>query len=385
VVTETLYALAQANNRILPTEVHILTTEEGAERARLTLFSEHPGWFRRLCQDYELERIHFDTRCIHILTDQHGQPLSDIRTLEDNQQAADAITEQVRTFTADPESSLHVSIAGGRKTMGFYAGYALSLYGRSQDQLSHVLVSPPYESHPDFFYPTPYSRVIYTPGPDSRPLDTRQAKVTLAEIPFVSLRHGIPEALLAGRTSFLATVEAARIALGPTRLVLDVRNSLVQAAGSIFRLPPAQFAMLVAFAHRLRADLPPMRAPLKEAQDAEWTADYLQSLRAAYGLLHLPDSVAQALERGVDESYFSQHLSRLRRRLRDELGPAATPYLIDGGNARPRRYRLALTPQTIHFAALSMGEENAGKLAEPLLLNGANDNAGISKLNREEN
>jgi CRISPR-associated protein (TIGR02584 family) len=33
-----------------------------------------------------------------------------------------------------------MSIAGGRKTMGFYAGYALSLYGRAQDRMSHVLV-----------------------------------------------------------------------------------------------------------------------------------------------------------------------------------------------------------------------------------------------------
>ena len=30
--------------------------------------------------------------------------------------------------------------------MGFYLGYALSLYGRTQDRLSHVLVSSPYES-----------------------------------------------------------------------------------------------------------------------------------------------------------------------------------------------------------------------------------------------
>ena len=58
------------------------------------------------------------------------------------------ITNLIRAFTADPESALHVSIAGGRKTMGFFLGYALSLYGRAQDKLSHVLVSPPFESSP---------------------------------------------------------------------------------------------------------------------------------------------------------------------------------------------------------------------------------------------
>lgn len=364
VVTETVYALAQAGEHALPTEVHVLTTEEGAERACLTLLSDDPGWFHRLRRDYGLDAIDFGAHSIHKLTDQHDQPLSDIRTPEDNHHAADAITEYVRMFTADSESCLHVSIAGGRKTMGFYAGYALSLYGRPQDRLSHMLVSPHYESHPDFYYPTPYSRVIYTPGPDSRPLDTRQAEVTLAEIPFVSLRHGLPEALLAGRASFRATVAAARVALGPARLVLDVKSSLVQAAGRTFRLPPAQFAMLAVFAYRAQTGLLPLRAPLKEAQDMEWAADYLKNLEATCGLLHLPDSVVEALEGGVDESYFSQHLSRLRRRLRDELGLAAAPYLVDGGDTRPRRYFLPLAREEIYFSDLNADEADAGKLAE---------------------
>lgn len=37
--------------------------------------------------------------------------------------------------------------------MGFFVGYALSLFGRAQDRLSHVLVSDPFESLTDFYYP----------------------------------------------------------------------------------------------------------------------------------------------------------------------------------------------------------------------------------------
>ena len=102
----------------------------------------------------------------------------------------------MRELTQDDGSALHVSIAGGRKTMGFYLGYALSLYGRAQDRLSHVLVSAPYESHPQFFYPTIRSQVIYTPPPHNRPYDTRAAEVTLAAIPFVRLRDELPDDLL---------------------------------------------------------------------------------------------------------------------------------------------------------------------------------------------
>ncbi|RMF79631.1 MAG: TIGR02584 family CRISPR-associated protein [Nitrospirae bacterium] len=206
VVTETLYCLAVAQEPPwVPTEVHLVTTAEGAERARLTLLSEEPGWFHRLCADYRLGPIRFDEERVHTIG-AHG-PVGDLRTVEDNERAADTITEWVRRLTADPESALHVSLAGGRKTMGFYAGYALSLFGRPQDRLSHVLVSAPYESHPEFYYPPPASRVIYTP--EGRPVDAAGAEVALAEIPFVRLRHGLPEPLLEGRTTFSTTVAAA--------------------------------------------------------------------------------------------------------------------------------------------------------------------------------
>ncbi|MGZ8955186.1 MAG: CRISPR-associated ring nuclease Csm6, partial [Methylovulum sp.] len=189
-----------------------ISTTEGAERARLTLLADR--WFQRLCEDYALTYIRFDEGHIHILENAQNEPMDDIRTLADNHAAADNISEWVRRFTAGEQTSLHVSIAGGRKTMGFYAGYALSLFGRQQDRLSHVLVSPPYESHPQFYYPTPTSQIIYAFGQSSKPLDTKEAQVTLADIPFVRLRHGLPELILAGKSSFSAAVNTAQENLG---------------------------------------------------------------------------------------------------------------------------------------------------------------------------
>jgi CRISPR-associated protein (TIGR02584 family) len=45
IVTETLYALAVAptTNAFIPTEMHLITTRSGAEKARLALLSEEPG------------------------------------------------------------------------------------------------------------------------------------------------------------------------------------------------------------------------------------------------------------------------------------------------------------------------------------------------------
>ena len=185
IVTETLYALAvKGTPRWVPTGIRIITTRQGAKKAeRMSL----PGWLRRLCGDYDLPEIAFGVEDIRIIKRPNGKPLDDILDEDDNAAVADFITEEMRELTADPESSLHVSIAGGRKTMGFYVGYALSLFGREQDRLSHVLVPPSLELSA-FFYPRP---------------GAADAQVHLGTIPFVRLRQELPDHLLQGRAPLL--------------------------------------------------------------------------------------------------------------------------------------------------------------------------------------
>jgi CRISPR-associated protein (TIGR02584 family) len=348
VVTETVYALAVSEPPFVPTEIHLLTTREGAQRARLALLSDDPGWFHRLRSDYALPPIAFDAGHIHVLAGADGAPLDDIRTEEDNLATADAITEHVRRVTQDPASSVHVSIAGGRKTMGFYLGYALSLFGRAQDRLSHVLVSEPFESTWDFFYPTPTSRVIQVK--DNKLADARDATVTLATIPFVSLRAELPRALLDGRAGFAQTVAAASAALGAPQLVLDAPSRRVCMGGNVFDLPPAEFAFLAALAHRARSGKPALRAPKKDVVDREWARAYLADVQAACGIGHVPHSLDRLCERGVDSDYVSQRLSRLNKILQTQLDVGAARYRIDGG--RGRGYRLRLPPEAIRFERL---------------------------------
>ena len=349
IVTETLYALAvRREPAFVPTEVVLVSTAEGAERARLSLLSEEPGWFARLLRDYALPSIAFGADRIHVLRDSHGAPLSDIRRLPDNEVAADLITEQVRTFTGDPDSALHVSIAGGRKTMGYYAGYALSLFGRPQDRLSHVLVSEPYESSWDFFYPTPYNRVITTR--DNKLADTAEAEVALAEIPFVGLRDGLPERLLTGHASFVQTVAAARRALEPPRLTLDLSARRIEAGGEVVEMPPADLAFYAVMARRRRSGMHAARWDT-EGLDEQFLAEYRRIAGALSGELERAEA---ALADGMYEGYFDQRKSRTNATLRGALGPQlAAPYLVHGDGARPRtRYGLRIDPESIRFGAM---------------------------------
>jgi CRISPR-associated protein (TIGR02584 family) len=357
VVTETLYALAcRTESPWIPDEIHLITTATGAENARLNLLLQD-GWFHRLRSDFGLPAIDFSAENIHILTDAEGNVLEDIRTPEQNTLAADFITETVRRLTEDAESELHVSIAGGRKTMGYYLGYALSLYGRPQDRLSHVLVSDPYETNREFYYPTPYDHPIHSKRGDREiTVDARHARVDLADIPFVRLRHGMDERLIQGTTSFSMSVASAQRALGPAALIIDQQGRRIEAGGQMMELPPAELALLAVFARRAAHNEPALPAPFKGVPDAEWSQRYLDQLRLIVGDMADRDHTEHALRSGMDGEYFSSRLSKLHRMLKKALGPAARPYLIDDAGTRPRRYRLALPPEAIRFVSFDVPE-----------------------------
>jgi len=362
IVTETIYALAaQADAPFIPTEVHLITTREGANRAELSLLSDDLGWFHKLCSDYNLPGIAFTRKHIHIMRDANERGMDDIRSIEDNRAAADFITARVREFSADPHCALHVSIAGGRKTMGFYLGYALSLYGRAQDRLSHVLVSEPFENSIEFFYPTPYSRVLQTR--DGRLADTAMAEVTLAEIPFVSLRHGLPQALLSGHASFGETVAAAQAALAVPELVIDLAARSIRAGGCSIELAPAELALLAVFARQVLSHGGTLPAPSKGVPDLPWAQRFLKEYRAITGTLADTDATERALKHGMDGEYFSVRKSKLERKLKTALGPAADAYKIDGGKQRPGKYRLTLAAEALRFV------DNVGSVSSVINVN----------------
>lgn len=352
VVTESLYALAcRAESPWIPDEIHLITTSTGAESARLNLLLAPNGWFHRLCADYGLPPIDFPVGNIHVVSDDKGKLLEDIRTQEDNTQAADFITKVVRTLTADDGNELHVSIAGGRKTMGYYLGYALSLYGRPQDRLSHVLVSDPYETNREFYYPTPYAHAIHSKRGDKEiTVDASNARVELADIPFVRLREGLPERLRTGQAGFSRVVTTANRSLEAPHLKLDVAQRKVIADDEVIDLGETEFLLLLWLAERC----------VRGETVTNWSADEMadEFLSVAARTLNSMSAEYERIEQVLKKNkglpiriakYFEPHKSRMKSAFTAALGvKAAERYIIQRtreGDAA--LYFLPLTPEQI--------------------------------------
>lgn len=255
VVTETLFSLVTEKG-FIPDEIQVITTLQGRNQVLKTLCGieggrkEKKGALEEFIEDYGkqygIEQIHFDESCIHIIEDENGEQLADIRSPQENNLAADKIVSLVGKLCSDENNQLHVSIAGGRKTMGFFMGYALSLYGREQDSLSHVLVSADFENLPSFYYPKPYSHKVLNDR-TGQEFDAQQAKVMLAEIPWVRLGLGISDELLDGKISYSDSVEKAQqLQAKPTiKFLSPIDDQKVQFGNTVVRLSPRGYSLLL--------------------------------------------------------------------------------------------------------------------------------------------
>lgn len=327
IVTETLYALAvETDGRpaFVPTEIHVLSTSSGAEQVRLSLLAKDRDQFGRLCRDYGLTGIRFDASMIEVMHDGDGQPLTDIRTPEDNEVAADAITRKIADLTCDKEAAVHVSIAGGRKSMGFFAGYALSLYGRIQDRLSHVLVNERFEQLRDFYFkPKTPVTLLDSKG---REVSTADARIHLAEIPFVPLSEGMQKLLVDRKAGYAETVRAwLRSSRQQDVLIIDCAQHAISWGGYRARLSPTHFAIYVWFAHRRKAGLKDGWVSRQDlVRDTETQRDFPRVARRYLKPFAISEKLEQLLDRfdkagpmldGAQE--LDHHLSRLSKKLEE--------------------------------------------------------------------
>ena len=320
IVTETLFAyyVGLKIDDSIPAEVHLITTREGGDRAQLTLLGPTTAHFDNLVSTYKINHLSFLEENIHVLKNKSGQELEDISTPADNSIAADFICEMTNKFTRDANTELFVSIAGGRKTMGYYAGYALTLFGRPQDRLSHVLVSEEFENNRDFYFPTIKRQIIYSKK--NKPLDTSKAIVTLAQIPFVQLRHELPEDSLLQQVGFQEAV--ALINVSNENLVVTLNTSELSLSINTRKVhfEPIDFIFYLWFAEQLRSESGFIQEPHDQEPNPIYAAELVNVMDKFGFEMSANDRTLKALHAGMDRQFLRTKKSRVNGKLERNLG-----------------------------------------------------------------
>ena len=239
VLTETLYAL-YVQGKPFPDEVYLITSENAKNKVIQSLLEGQQ--LNKLKEHYQLPEFKFNESHIIVMQNADGNNIFSGRKESDQQDIADSITRLVGKFARDPNCRIHASIAGGRKTMAFYLGYAMSLFGREQDTLSHVFVSEQFEFNEQFYFPTLNNNFITK---NEVVLNTKDAEVVLAEIPFVRMRNMVDGSLIdqIEGTSFSKTVaQLNSYKKDGVKLQLNCKAKTISINGIEIKLPPKEFA-----------------------------------------------------------------------------------------------------------------------------------------------
>jgi len=341
VVTETLYGLFREDpsGANMPSRILLVTSASGRQVARS--LTGPAGQVALFCRDYQIQEIPFAVDDIRVITGTDGNPLPDIRTVDENNAAADCLEQMVRERTQGNKSALHVSLAGGRKTMGFYAGYALSLFGRNQDRLSHVLVSEGYEGHPDFYYPTPEYREI-SRRDGKGVLDASKAKVELAYIPFLRLRSLLPESVLTKKLSFSESVMASQFAGEARSILIEPDNRRMEIDGREVQVTPLQACYYAWLLHTVNEhDNGPRLNDTEERENAR-TAEFCDFVTSISEDV-LPGPASGNLQFVIDRSWLSNQRTAINKALNRDLGLLGRHYHVNSAGTHGRKYQYVNT------------------------------------------
>ena len=328
IITETLYALHHKNPPIHPDEILIITTVIGKKRIEKDLING--GKLSAFYKEYSIKPVLPE---ILLMTNKKNEPLDDIKTDEENEDIGDFIVELIRDKAKLTNARLHCSIAGGRKTMSFYLGAALSLFGRPQDKLYHVLVTPEFESHPDFYWkPKKNTNLIVRDkeGKAIKKLTTKDAYIILAELPFIRMGNKFG---LTNKKSFSELVIEGQKEIDTASVQLPLKVSMKERDIKIglisIELLPVQLAVYITFLNRkLKQCIHPKKLhclnctdcfPLIKGGDIsiDEMADWYKKI---YGQKTYKDEEFRERwkEINIDDN-LRQNISKINRRIRERL------------------------------------------------------------------
>lgn len=251
ILTETVWALA-VNEGIVPDKIEIWTTETGKNTFEEQVLSSNVWELLKadLNEWWNIDIGKLKPGSWKIFANTEEQYLEDLLTTDDNLAAADKMLEELRKYSSNPSTQILLSIAGGRKTMGALALQCMSLVGREEDKVYHVLVKPPFDTRltPLFFFPEKKGEEEWQTREtrDKKTVTDDMAQVNLFSVPYIRVRPLYEEKLKEEPVSFSKLCERIqeKINKKPTLRISEEQGKVWLDNTEIKKLSPVDFYTL---------------------------------------------------------------------------------------------------------------------------------------------
>ena len=289
VLTETVWALAHQSEPVVPDEIIVITTKSGKDALRTAIMSGAPSVWNRLKIALAKEKIAIDGKLVfgdtslRVIPDADWNEASDLRTGADNLRAADFMLGELRRYTADSATTVLCSIAGGRKTMSALLFSCMSLLGREEDKVYHVLLPPEFEcgTEPPFFFPEP--GVTYISKKTEKKYRAKKVQSELFEVPFVRMRGWYQDKFKGEPPSYKSLISKVQSVAPPAvvypEIEIDAWNGWVKVNGVDVKMSRPCFAVLLLLASGCEPKKLHARLCELHAQHGAAECDWLSTFR----------------------------------------------------------------------------------------------------------
>ena len=263
VLTETVWALAHQKKSVVPDEIVVITTTSGKNGVVKALLSGTPCVWEQLKDALRKEKIKVDDKLkfsekrVKVMLDSEDRPMDDLRIGQDNLDAADFMLHELRAYTDESDTTVLCSIAGGRKTMSALLFSCMTLVGREQDKVYHVLIPPEYECgmEPPFYFPQKgVSHLLLSRGkPTDKKVSSLKIGIELFEVPYVRMRGLYQDKFKVGMPRYRALVSTVQKNAPPAvvypEIEIDAWNGGVVVNGVSVKMSASCFALLILLAN----------------------------------------------------------------------------------------------------------------------------------------
>lgn len=327
VLTETVWALAHQKIPVIPDEIVVLVTMSGKEKlCRELLAGEKPVWSEmlvalkkeKICID---DKLLFGDTSIHVIPDERGNGTWDLRSGEDNLRAADFMLRQIRQYTEASDTVVLASIAGGRKTMSALLFSCMSLLGREDDKVFHILLPAEFEGgvEPPMYYPR--KGVTYISRLTGKKYKGDKFHSELFEVPFVRMRGWYQEKFKSIPPTYRTLISRVQTVAPPAvvypEIEIDVWNGAVRVDGTDVHVGAVEFAALMILASGVsNAEVMYTRLHRLKQQNRTGGCDWVERFAGSPKFVHLYDE---------DQKSANQEVSKVTSQLRKTFEKTGVP------------------------------------------------------------
>lgn len=306
IVTEAVYEL-KVKKKITIDEIYIITTAEGKKvllgksKIKNTPKNSLKTELEKMCKEINIKTPIFNNSKKHIITaKEESIELADIRSDKENKLFPNKTAEFLKEKTSEKETTLHCVLSGGRKSMSAHLALLLSLFGRNQDKLYHILTDEKYEF--GNFYPK----------------NKAEAKaVIIAEIPFVRLR-ALKTDNFNKIGSYTDLVEKTQMQLSlltdNKKLILNLADRTINYGDNKISMQPFELSLYLKFAEGKISKHKGFR--INEITSVEFAEGLKSILEEKYNYHFDLKNKTHWSKKGLDSQYFRSKRAKINKKIK---------------------------------------------------------------------